>query len=94
MQLRAKMPERKQSQQNGPGKIGSHAPHRCESLHFTVTVWANCDPKFEFRVRPKLAEEGFREGLGISGNLPVENMLKLSGLLGEFHCRTRHLVAF
>jgi hypothetical protein len=26
--------------------------------------------RLEIRVQPKLAEEGFREGLGISGNLP------------------------
>src|SRR5262249_9691799 len=35
-------------EQNYVGKAGSHARHKCESLHFTVAVWANCDPKLEF----------------------------------------------
>ena len=41
-QEQAKAPKQQYARKTG------RASHECASLHFTVAVWANCDPKFEF----------------------------------------------
>src|SRR5262249_9650925 len=40
--------KRERSNQDRASKARGPTPHRCESLHLIVAVWANCDPKFEF----------------------------------------------